>query len=77
MRWLGYMPFNQIIDARNAEPVVNVCEPKSSLPPQPWISVGLNVEVPDAVDLEPYVYVDTFRVDQPYRLVFFGEKTQP
>ena len=46
-----------------------------ALPPQPWISVGLDVEVPDAVDLEPCVYVDRFRVDQPYRLVFFGEKT--
>ena len=74
-RWLGYIPFDQIVDARNAEPVINVREPKPELPPQPWISVGLDVEVPDAVDLEPYVYVDRFRVDQPYRLVFFGEKT--
>jgi hypothetical protein len=75
VRWLGYMPFNQIIDARNAEPVINVREPKPALPPEPWISVGLDVEVPDAVDIEPRVYVDRFRVDQPYRLVFFGEKT--
>jgi hypothetical protein len=30
---------------------------------------------PDAVDLQAMVYVDTFRVDQPYRLAFFGEKT--
>ena len=49
------LPFDQIIDARNAEPVVNVREPKPILPPQPWISVGLNISVPDAVDLEPYV----------------------
>ena len=75
VRWLGYMSFNQIIDARNAEPVINIREPKPELPPQPWISVGLDVEVPDAVDIEPRVYVDRFRVDQPYRLVFFGEKT--
>jgi hypothetical protein len=74
-RWLGYLGFNQIIDARNAEPVVNVREPMSSLPPQPWISVGLDISVPEAVDLEPFVSVDRFEVDQPYRLVFFGEKT--
>ena len=36
-RWLGYLGFSQIIDARNAEPVVNVREPKSSLPPRPDI----------------------------------------
>jgi hypothetical protein len=74
-RWLGYLPFDQIIDARNTEPVINVREPRSELPPQPWISVGLNVQVPEAIDLEPRVYVDRFRVDQPYRLAFFGEKT--
>jgi hypothetical protein len=74
-RWLGYIPFHQIVDARNADPVVNVREPKSELPPQAWISVGLDISVPEAVDLEPYVSVDRFRVDQPNRLVFFGEKT--
>jgi hypothetical protein len=74
-RWLGYIPFEQIVDARNSEPVIRVREQKPELPPQPWISVGLDVTVPDAVDLQPYVYVDPFRVDQPYRLVFYGEKT--
>jgi hypothetical protein len=74
-RFLGYLPFHQIIDARNSEPVINIREPKSELPPQAWITVGLNVQVPEAVDLEPSVYVTTFRVDQPYRLVFYGEKT--
>lgn len=74
-RWLGYLRFDQIIDARNAEPVINIREPKPELPPQPWISVGLDISVPEAVDLEPFVYVDPLRVDQPYRLAFFGEKT--
>jgi hypothetical protein len=76
-RWLGYIPFEQIVDARNSEPVIRVREQKPELPPQPWISVGLDVTVPDAVDLQPYVYVDPFRVDQPYRLVFLpaGEIT--
>jgi hypothetical protein len=74
-RWLGYIPFHQIVDARNSEPVINIREPKPELPPQAWISVGLEISVPEAVDLEPYVAVGRFRVDQPYRLVFFGEKT--
>jgi hypothetical protein len=74
-RFLRYIRFDQIVDARNAEPAIRIREPKSGLPPQPWISVGLNVEVPEAVDLQPHVDVDWFRVDQPYRLVFYGEKT--
>jgi hypothetical protein len=74
-RFLGYIPFDQIIDARNAEPVIDIREPKPVEPPEPWITIGLDVEVPDAVDIEPRVYVDRFRVEQPYRLVFFGEKT--
>ena len=32
--WLGYLPFDQIIDARNTEPVINIREPKPELPPQ-------------------------------------------
>jgi hypothetical protein len=74
-RWLGYIPFDQIVDAKNSEPVVAIREPKSELPPQPWISVGLDISVPEAVDLEPQVYVSRFVVDQPHRLAFFGEKT--
>jgi hypothetical protein len=74
-RFLGYIPFHQIVDARNSDPVVNIREPKPAIPPQPWISVELNVEVPEAINLEPYVPVDRFSVDQPYRLVLYGEKT--
>jgi hypothetical protein len=74
-RWLGYVPFDAITDARNAAPVIRPIESRSELPPQPWISMGLDVTVPDAVDLEPWVYVDPFDVRQPYRLAFYGEKT--
>ena len=73
-RWLGYVPFHQIVDARNTEPVISIREPKSP-PPRPWISVGLNISAPDAVDLQPHVFVDRFQADQPHRLMFFGEKT--
>jgi hypothetical protein len=74
-RWLCHIPFDQIVDARNAEPVIRPAASRSLLPPRAHISVGLDVTVPDAVDLEPWVYVDPFEVPQPYRIVFYGEKT--
>ena len=74
-RFLGMIPFDQIVDARNSEPVIRPAESRSLLPPQAHISVGLDVTVPDAVDLEPWVYVDRFEVAQPFKLVFYGEKT--
>jgi hypothetical protein len=74
-RWLGHIPFDQIVDARNAEPVIRPAVSRSILPPQAHISVGLDVTVPDAVDLEPWVYVDPFEVPQPYRVVLYGEKS--
>ena len=74
-RFLGMIPFEQIVDARNSEPVIRPAASRSLLPPQAHISVGLEVTVPDAVDLEPWVYVDPFEVPQPFKLTFYGEKT--
>jgi hypothetical protein len=72
-RWLGYIPFDQITDERNAAPVVR----EFSRPqPHPFISVGrLEVELPDAGDIEPVAYCSDFRGVQPYHLVLFGEKS--
>lgn len=56
-RWLGYAPFAKIVDQRNAEPVIKV----RKLPfPNSWISVGLDVDLPDLNDLDPTVYLDDF-----------------
>jgi hypothetical protein len=71
-RWLGYIPFHQIVDARNTEPVIRRANGET---PAAHISVGLDITVPDADDLEPYVWVDDFPAVQPFKLVFFGEKT--
>jgi hypothetical protein len=71
-RWLGYLPFEQIIDARNSEPLVvahHYCEP------WPYVTVGVYVEIPDADNVDPRVGVDGFVGTQPYKIVFFGEKT--
>lgn len=71
-RWLGYVSFERIIDARNAEPIIRIAEE----PAPGWrISVASLIDLPDAEDLEPSVIVYGFGERQKYRLVFFGEKT--
>jgi hypothetical protein len=71
-RWLGYLPFEQIVDARNSPPVVRILEP---LEPRAYIQVGTEIYIPDADEIEPQVEVDNFAGAQPYKLVLFGEKT--
>jgi hypothetical protein len=71
-RWLGYIPFEQIKDARNAPPVVRRFK---ALAPEAWLSVGVEVVVPDAEELRPTIAVDGFTGRQPYKLVLYGEKT--
>jgi hypothetical protein len=72
-RWLGYLPFDQIVDQRNDEPkIVPYVAPG---PPQPWIFSDVHIEIPDAVDLQPRVYVDGFDAVQPYRIALIGEKS--
>jgi hypothetical protein len=61
-----------IVDVRNAEPIVRVLEREE---PSPYITVGVEVEIPEADDLEPRVSVEGFIGEQPHKLVFFGEKT--
>jgi hypothetical protein len=71
-RWLGYLPFDQIVDQRNSPPMVRVfTEPE----PAPYISVAVEFEVPELEDLVPRAGVADFRGVQPYRLVFVGEKS--
>ena len=68
-------PVRADLDARNAEPVIRARAEVRSCRPQPYISVGLDVTVPDADDLEPSCRRRRLPGDQPFKLVFFGEKT--
>jgi hypothetical protein len=69
-RWLGYVPFTQITDQRNAEPVIR----EFSRPaPGAYLSTELNIEIP--YDIEPVLYAHDFRGVQPYHLVLIGEKS--
>lgn len=71
-RWLGYIPFDQIVDQRNSEPTV-----REFSQPEPWayLTVGIDVELPDADEIMPGLAVQDFRGVQPYRVVMIGEKS--
>ena len=71
-RWLGYIPFDQIVDQRNAPPVVRIFKERV---PVPFINVGIDIEIPDADDIIPKLGVDGFIGVQPYKLVMVGEKS--
>ena len=70
-RWLGYVGLDQITDQRNAEPVI-----REVIRPEPWayMNVGLDIDIPDAGDIEPEVRLGGFRPVQRYHLVMIGEK---
>ena len=71
-RWLGYVAFEQIIDARNTPPTVRLFEAPE---PTAYINVGIEVDVPTVDEIVPEVNVDGFEGIQPYKLVIFGEKS--
>jgi hypothetical protein len=71
-RWLGYVGFDQIIDQRNAPPLC--WEREEPVDPAPYVKVGVEVEIPEADELEPSVGIENFKGQQPYGLVFLGEK---
>jgi hypothetical protein len=70
-RWLGYVPWRRIVDQRNAAPVVVV---RDADPPRPYITAGVEVEIPDADEFEPAVRIKGFTGVQPVKLVIYGEK---
>jgi hypothetical protein len=72
-RFLGYVPFDQIVDERNDEPETRLADVRQE--GRPFLSVGADVSLPDAEDLKPYVGLGGFTAIQPYRLVLVGEKS--
>lgn len=71
-RFLGHMPFERIVDQRNAEPVIRV---RGTDGPQAYLTTELDVRIPRAWELEPKIDVDGFDGVQPYRLALVGEKS--
>jgi hypothetical protein len=70
-RWLGFIPFDRIIDNRNAAPIIHR---KARLRPRALVSVGIDGTIPDIADLEPTPIAEGFEGRQPFAFAMFGEK---
>jgi hypothetical protein len=70
-RWLGYIPFDQVVDQRNDAPTVRRF---AAARPYSYVTVGIDVEIPDVEEIVPQVGVAKFTGAQPYKLVLVGEK---
>lgn len=71
-RWLKYVPWTRIVDARNADPIIQVRGDEADT----W-SVDLSAEtfMPNEDDLIPTIKGDWKPARQSYRLALYGEKT--
>lgn len=71
-RWLKYVPWSRIVDARNADPIIRVRGDETD----EW-SVDLSAEtfMPNGDDLIPTVKGDWKPARQCFRLALYGEKT--
>jgi hypothetical protein len=71
-RWLGYVPFERIVDERNAPPELY-------LPPyymvEPERGSGQRIIVPGIAETMPCFTSPVWPVIQPYRIILIGEKT--
>ena len=72
-RWLGYIPFGQFIDQRNAEPVIRILPAQA----QAQILAGYTSDEMylDAEDYAPRAHLEGGGGIQPYRLAIIGEKS--
>ena len=72
-RWLGLIPFERIIDARNDEARIYVPD---VTPISTGVRAGDGCEIPtEAKDALPSFYLEGFRGRQTHRIIFYGEKT--
>lgn len=70
-RWLGTVPFERIVDHRNAAPVIFEHADRT---PAPWIGVETTLDEIDVDDFRPTLYLPEVEI-QPYRLVIWSEKS--
>jgi hypothetical protein len=71
-RFLGYLPWEQVIDNRNAELEIREFSKQATTA---YLTTELDVQIPSAWELEPEVTVVGFEGVQPYHLVMIGEKS--
>jgi hypothetical protein len=84
-RWLGYIPFDEITDEKNAPGIYQI---RREADPKPLVAYDTEVRVPDADALQPKVSLPGFAevwaddeqdwkpvTRQPYRIALMGEKS--
>ena len=71
-RWLGYIDFDRIFDNRNDDPKIFR---KACPTPESYVSVGIDITIPAADDLEPQAFATGFEGRQAFQFVIFGEKS--
>jgi hypothetical protein len=71
-RWLGYVPFDRIVDERNAPPIIQLASQR--VVPQPLIGLANSPDLSE-FDLAPAIGLSELSSPQIYRLALFGEKT--
>lgn len=73
-RWLRYIPFEAILDERNAPPIIETQH--ADLGPELYVAAGQDsLDVPAFNDLYPSPMLENFTARQAYRLVMMGEKS--
>ena len=72
-RWLGYIPFDRIIDQRNDRRRSSIV--RQGLHLEACLSIGLDVEIPDVDDIEPLPIARGFVARQAFHFAIFGEKS--
>jgi hypothetical protein len=73
-RWLGYVPFERIVDERNAPAELFI--PEAHTDPYPLFSGGYSIDVPEAIEAAlPSLFTGPWPERQPYRIILLGEKT--
>ena len=73
-RWLGYVPFDRIVDERNAPPEITTFNVHGK--PYKGISGGdCGIELPSEDSVLPRAFCSSLAGRQPYRIILTGEKT--
>ena len=68
-RWLGYIPFERIIDNRNAAPIIHR---HALVRPDSHVVAGLDLTLP--TDITPEPVAEGFEARQAFHFAIFGEK---
>jgi hypothetical protein len=70
-RWLGYVSFDRIVDNRSVAPLIYR---KRKSEPGAFISIGLDIQIPDIDAIEPTPVAQGFEPRQAFHFAIFGEK---